>query len=85
MLLYRTFPKPIDDSDDIAESGDEKNAGCLKLRFNSSRFSATPDSDRSALAQQMLAQMAKVKAVNSYLHQQSSAVISFQCDLLLTD
>jgi hypothetical protein len=26
----------------FAESGDEKGAGCLKLRFNSSRFSATP-------------------------------------------
>jgi hypothetical protein len=26
----------------IAESGDEKGAGCLKLRFNLSRFSAMP-------------------------------------------
>jgi hypothetical protein len=26
----------------IAKSGDEKAAGCLKLPFNSSRFSATP-------------------------------------------
>jgi hypothetical protein len=26
----------------VAESGDEIGAGCLKMRFNSSRFSATP-------------------------------------------
>jgi len=27
----------------VADSGDEKGAGCLKLRFNSSCFSATHD------------------------------------------
>jgi hypothetical protein len=27
----------------VIESWDEKDVGCLNLRFNSSRFSATPD------------------------------------------